>query len=80
MTDTDYKEIKFEHKDFCQKLYALNSASTDYDLTGQVIWQAAHIMSIWFLDKFLPEFRNKSVLELGAGPGLCGLIAAHEAE
>lgn len=36
-------------------------------------------MSAWFVDKFLPELEGKSVLELGAGPGLCGLIAATKA-
>ena len=36
-------------------------------------------MSRWFVEEFLPEFQDKSVLELGAGPGLCGLLAAHKA-
>ena len=61
-------------------MYALKSASTDYDLTGQVIWQAADIMSVWFVEEFLDEFKDKNVLELGAGPGLCGLIAATKAK
>ena len=34
MTDTDYKLITFEHKEFKQDVYALKTASTDYDLTG----------------------------------------------
>ena len=34
LTDTNYQEILFENKDFKQKIYALKSASTDYDLTG----------------------------------------------
>ena len=38
LTDKDYKKITFEHKGFQQDVYALKSASTDYDLTGQVIW------------------------------------------
>ena len=38
LTDKDYKKITFEHKGFEQDVYALKSASTDFDLTGQVIW------------------------------------------
>lgn len=82
LTDTDYKKIEFTHKGFTQPVYALQSASTDFDLTGQVIWQAADIMSAWFIedkDTILASFKDKRVLELGAGPGLCGLVAATEA-
>ena len=56
MTDTDYKLITFEHKDFKQDVYALKTASTDYDLTGQVIWQAANIMGVWLAEEHLPKF------------------------
>ena len=81
MTDTDYKETEFTHKGFTQKVYALQSASTDFDLTGQVVWQAADIMSAWFVEdaNILNSFDGKRILELGAGPGLCGLVAAHRA-
>ena len=37
-------------------------------------------MSVWFVDEFLDSFTGKTVLELGAGPGLCGLIAANKAK
>ena len=80
MTDTNYKRTEFEHNGFKQEVFALQSASTDYDLTGQVIWQAANIMSTWMVEKFMPELKDKRILELGAGPGLCGFVAAHEAK
>jgi len=33
-TDTDYKLITYTYKDYKQDIYALQTASTDYDLTG----------------------------------------------
>ena len=53
LLDTNYKRITFEWKDFKTDLFALKTASTDYDLTGQVIWQAADIMSAWFVESFM---------------------------
>ena len=50
-TDTDYKEITFSYKHYTQTVQALKGASTDYDLTGQVIWQAANIFSRYLLDE-----------------------------
>lgn len=78
-TDTDYVLCKFTHNDFEQEVYALQAASTDYDLTGQVIWKAANILSRYMLEN-TALYENKRVLELGSGPGLCAFIAAHKAE
>lgn len=63
-------------------MYALQTSATDFDLTGQVIWQAANIMSTWLVEdeNILKDFKDKSILELGAGPGLCGLVSAHTAK
>lgn len=89
-TDTDYKLLNFE---FCEgrqslQLYALNTSSTDFDLTGQVVWQAARIFCEWLFSsaetgQSLPPrvvgeqlFAGKRVLELGAGPGLGGFCVA----
>lgn len=78
--DTDYKAIVFEYKDFTQKIYALKAASTDFDLTGQIIWKAADILSKYILDVLGEgELKGKKVLELGSGPGLCALVAQHYA-
>jgi hypothetical protein len=46
-TDTSYKEITYEFKEIglTQNVFALQTAATDFDLTGQVVWQAADIFS-----------------------------------
>ena len=37
-------------------------------------------MGVWLAEEHLPKFKNATILELGAGPGLCGMIAAHTAK
>ena len=37
-------------------------------------------MGVWLVEEFLPKFENATILELGAGPGLCGMISAHTAK
>lgn len=78
-TDTDYKKIEYQFGDKSVNVYALTAASTDSDLTGQIVWQAASIFSNWLCtdnngDRLL---KGKNVLELGSGPGLGGFLAAH---
>ncbi len=60
-------------------VYALLAASTDYDLTGQIVWQAAKVFSEWlcFDNNGEQLLGDKSVLELGSGPGLGGFLSAH---
>ena len=48
-TDDNYKEITYEYGEYRQTLQALDTASTDYDLTGQVVWQAADIFAKFLL-------------------------------
>lgn len=43
--------------------------------TGSRVWDAAIAMSVW-ITRHADRFRGKSVLELGAGTGLCGICAA----
>ena len=46
-TNTDYKRIDYEYGNIKFHINALQSASTDMDLTGQIVWQAADIFSHW---------------------------------
>lgn len=48
---------------------------TDHDLTGQIVWPAAKVLS-WYIATNNDVFKNKVVLELGAGTGLAGFVAA----
>lgn len=48
-TDSNYKEVTYEYDGYSQTLQALQTASTDFDLTGQVVWQAADIFAKFLL-------------------------------
>ena len=64
---------------FTQEFYASPAASTDYDLTGQVLWPGAKHLSEYF--SLNPEvLSHKTILEVGSGSGLCGLYCSHLAE
>jgi predicted nicotinamide N-methyase len=55
--------------------YKLDSEHTDRS-TGVTLWQAATLLADYLVE--FPELvRNQTVLELGAGLGLCGLVAHH---
>lgn len=64
-------------KPVIQPLDCLVAASTDFDLTGQIVWPAARLTSyyITYLGH-THELYRKNILELGSGTGLCGLIAS----
>lgn len=47
------------------------------DVTGLALWPASIILAYWIADERLrPLFRGRRVLELGAGCGLPGIVAA----
>lgn len=54
-------------------------ACTDYDLTGQVIWPSSEALSKFIIDN-KEKFQGRTVLELGAGAGLAGIVAANFAK
>lgn len=60
------------------KLYALIGASTDHDLTGQIIWPSAIELAKFIINNS-KDFEKKNVIELGAGVGLCGFVSANYA-
>ena len=72
----DYIEKKWYFRNVKeQPLLCSPMSSTDYDLTGQIVWPASVILS-WFIDKNYEIFQNKKLIELGAGCGLAGILAA----
>jgi predicted nicotinamide N-methyase len=56
---------------------ALWTAYTDPDLTGQILWPGCILLMHW-IDRHISVFNNRSVIEIGAGTGVCSLfIATH---
>ena len=74
----DYVEKSWVFGDLSQSLLCSNMSSTDHDLTGQIVWPACVLLS-WFIYSNKTEFRYARVLELGAGCGLAGFVAANYA-
>ncbi|CAO2837412.1 unnamed protein product [Amaranthus hypochondriacus] len=55
------------------ELFCLHSASTDFDLTGQLVWPGAVILNE-YLSKNAEMLRGLSVIELGSGVGVTGVL------
>ena len=71
-----YTEKTFDFGDIKQQLLCSRQTSTDFDLTGQIVWPASIILC-WYLAHHRDLLRDKVVLELGAGCGLAGFFAAN---
>lgn len=74
-TPRDYQLTPFEYKDVSLHFYSLHSASTDFDLTGQIVWPSAVELAKFIIDH-RELLAGKRAIELGAGAGLCGFVAA----
>ena len=55
---------------------ALQSSSTDFDLTGTIIWPISEVLSWYVFENRERLCKGKDCLELGAGTGLCGFTAS----
>ena len=70
----DYETVAFDVGGVTQRVLCLTSASTDHDLTGQVVWPVSVLLA-WFVAANRRRFAGARVLEVGAGCGLPGLVA-----
>lgn len=75
-TSEDYVEKTFNFGALSQRLLCSNMSSTDYDLTGQIVWPASVVLG-WFVYNNQQIFEEKNVIELGAGCGLGGFVASN---
>ena len=76
-TNTDYDERSWSFGALTVRARSSNAASTDYDLTGQVPWPAMTVLSHWIAsDVGGALVRGQRCLELGAGTGITGILAA----
>mmetsp|Transcript_22778 Transcript_22778/g.71371 ORF Transcript_22778/g.71371 Transcript_22778/m.71371 type:complete len:248 (+) Transcript_22778:309-1052(+) len=70
----EYSERRFEFGDGHEDLVLCSeSACTDHDLTGQVVWPVSVLLASFAARQ---DWRGLRVVELGAGCGLPGLVAA----
>ena len=60
-----------------QPVDALDAAATDFDMTGQIVWQISRATAAYLAHVGQRELAGRRVLELGAGAGLVGLVASH---
>ncbi|KAK6138250.1 hypothetical protein DH2020_027997 [Rehmannia glutinosa] len=69
----NYQLTRFTFGSQVLELYCLQSASTDFDLTGQLVWPGAELLND-YLSQNADILRGCSVIELGSGVGITGLL------
>jgi len=63
------------------EFHASLAASTDFDLTGQILWPVSTLLSYFLASQKGQEIiSGKRIVELGSGVGLPGLVSAHFAK
>lgn len=71
----DYQLTTFTFGSNVLELYCLQSASTDFDLTGQLVWPGAMLMNGYLSDN-ADILQGCSVLEFGSGVGITGVLCS----
>ncbi|XP_038973838.1 protein N-lysine methyltransferase METTL21A-like isoform X2 [Phoenix dactylifera] len=71
----DYDLTTFTFGSHVLNLFCLRSASTDYDLTGQLVWPGAVLLNN-YLSKNAEILEGHSVIELGSGVGITGILCS----
>lgn len=71
--DESYVVRSFHYGPHSIDVFCLQSSATDYDLTGQMIWPGAELMNKFIL-KNSQIFQGHSIIELGSGVGLTGIL------
>ncbi|KAK9124820.1 hypothetical protein Scep_013666 [Stephania cephalantha] len=69
----DYKMSTFSFGSQVIRLLCLQSASTDYDLTGQLVWPGAVLLNN-YLSNNTAILQGCSIIELGSGVGVTGIL------
>nr|GLL43313.1 protein N-lysine methyltransferase METTL21A [Ipomoea trifida] len=71
----NYELTTFSFGSQVLQLYCLQSASTDFDLTGQLVWPGAVLLND-YLAKNADILQGCSVIELGSGVGITGILCS----
>ncbi|CAA3007772.1 Hypothetical predicted protein [Olea europaea subsp. europaea] len=71
----NYQLTTFTFGSHVLELYCLQSASTDFDLTGQLVWPGAVLLND-YLSKNAETLQGSSVIELGSGVGITGMLCS----
>ncbi|KAL6657501.1 hypothetical protein ACP70R_005281 [Stipagrostis hirtigluma subsp. patula] len=73
--DRSYEMTTFTFGSQVLHLLCLRAASTDYDLTGQLVWPGAVLMNN-YLSEHPETVKGRSVIELGSGVGITGILCS----
>ncbi|XP_009412195.1 uncharacterized protein LOC103993743 [Musa acuminata AAA Group] len=71
----DYELTTFSFGSHSLDLLCLRSASTDFDLTGQLVWPGAVLLNN-YLSENAGILKGCSVIELGSGVGVTGILCS----
>ncbi|CAM0906999.1 unnamed protein product [Alopecurus aequalis] len=71
----DYEMKTFTYGSQVLNLLCSSSASTDYDLTGQLVWPGAVLMNT-YLSEHPETVKGRSIIELGSGIGITGILCS----
>ncbi|KAL3004258.1 hypothetical protein AAZX31_08G153300 [Glycine max] len=73
--DDNYQLTKFTFGSQDIQLFCLHSASTDFDLTGQLVWPGAMLLNE-YLSKNVNLLQGCTAIELGSGVGITGILCS----
>ncbi|KAJ8467098.1 hypothetical protein OPV22_029650 [Ensete ventricosum] len=71
----DYELTTFTFGSHSLDLLCLRSASTDFDLTGQLVWPGAVLLNN-YLSENAGMLKGCTVIELGSGVGVTGILCS----